>query len=136
MHTEYIVSSRNLDKKSPVPFCTEGPPLKVIYMMCSFISFCALFFTCGPCGQKTIWCFLNISFIFEISVHISVRKRSNMKRNKKIILTNKNTPFVKKRYKKNQTSTYSVYQLEKRCLLVKGCVAFMWNIHISSQKVK
>ena len=42
MHPEYIVSSRNLDKKFPVPIWTKGLPLNFIYMV-SFISFCAFF---------------------------------------------------------------------------------------------
>ena len=33
-------------------------------------------------------------------------------------------------YKKNQTSTYSAYQLEKGCLLVKGCAATIFGILI------
>ena len=37
MHTEYIVSSRNLDKKLPLPL------LKVISMILSCISFCVFF---------------------------------------------------------------------------------------------
>ena len=40
MHTEYIVSSRNLHKTLPVPLWSKGPPLKVISMMLRFISFC------------------------------------------------------------------------------------------------
>ena len=37
----------------------------------------------------------------------------------------KNTLFVKKRYKKNQTSSYSAYQIstKNRRFLIKGCEA-------------
>ena len=40
MHTQYIVTSRNLDKKLPVPQWSMGPDFEVISMMFSFISFC------------------------------------------------------------------------------------------------
>ena len=55
MHTEYIVSSRNLHKTLPVPLWS---------MMFSFISFCVF----CTFGHKSIWCVLNVSLIFEISV--------------------------------------------------------------------
>ena len=40
--------------------------------------------------------------------------RNPIEKGKKIILKNKNTSFVKKRYKKNQTSPYSAYQLSTK----------------------
>ena len=49
-----------------------------------------------------------------------------------------NTPFVKKRYKKNQASTYSAYELstKKLCFLIKGCPATIFFGPLIFQNIK
>ena len=105
MHTEYIVTSRQKIASAPVVqgYHFEGHFHDVQF----YFSLCFL-----TCGHKFIWYVLNVSFIFEISVHNQlVRDPIWKETNKNYFNKIKNTPFVKKRYKKNQTSQCSAYQL-------------------------
>ena len=59
MHIEYIVSSRNLDKKLHVPLWSQGPHLRDIFMMVCFISFCVVF-TMWMCSMMCSKCKFHI----------------------------------------------------------------------------
>ena len=100
MHTEYIVSSRNLEKKFPVPLWTKGRHLKVIKMIFSFISFCALFFYMWTMWTEIYMMFSKCKFhICNQRAHISQKEIQYEKKQIKIILTNPLSKNATKRIK-------------------------------------
>ena len=112
MHTEYIVPSRNRQTIAYAPV-VQGSFERHFHDVQFYFTLC--FLTRGPCGHKSIWCVLNVIFIFEISVHNQLERDPIWKEtNKNYFNKIKNTPFVKKRYKKNQTSPYSAYRLSTK----------------------
>ena len=58
----HLLSSRNLDKKLPIPIWSKGPPMKVISMTFT------LLFHFLRCGHESIWCSRNFTIfsVFEI----------------------------------------------------------------------
>ena len=87
MHTQYIVTSRNLDNKLSVTLWSMGPPVKVISLMFSFISFCVFLHVDHVDTNLYDRLILNASFIFEISVHNQSERDPYEKQQIKIILT-------------------------------------------------
>ena len=122
MHTEYIVSSRNLDKKIHCGPMDQGSPFEGhLHDLQFYFILCFVFY------MWTMWTEIYMMFS-KCKFHIwnqraqSVRKIQYEEKQIKIILTIKKHTLCQKALQK-ESNKYSAYQLEKRCLLVKGCAA-------------